>query len=195
MTFLLCYSQILNPLFLIFLSHLWTPLYVICFIYDAFLCRFRPSRVLFSLLKVTEVVMIYDAEKQRPRGNPHIHICSHSVSLSLTSCARQTIPTQREENITQVIHPSHVCDVWFGVSQLLHGGKANQQHPHDPQTFASNMLSQFGVLHICLCLKGAVHRKMKIDFFFYSIQICMLLFFLWNTKGEIMEVTLLLFFS
>lgn len=26
--------------------------------------------------------MIYDAEKQRPRGNPHIHICSHSVSLS-----------------------------------------------------------------------------------------------------------------
>jgi len=47
-----------------------------------FLSPFRPSLVLFSLLKVTEVVMIYDAEKQRPRGKPHVHICSHSVSLS-----------------------------------------------------------------------------------------------------------------
>ncbi|TRY97484.1 hypothetical protein DNTS_008215, partial [Danionella cerebrum] len=91
---------------------------------------------------VTEVVMIYDAEKQRPRGKPHIHVCSHYVSL--TSTTRQTIPSQREADpVHPSIHPSLSCAMFALVSQPSHDGKANQWRPPGSQPFALNMLSHF----------------------------------------------------
>lgn len=144
--------------------------------------------VLFSLLKVTEVVMIYDAEKQRPRGNPHIQICSHWVFL--LPHAQDKLFRPKEKRTSRRPSAPLMCVMLDLVClNLLHGGKANQQHPHDTQTFASNMLRQFRVLHICLCLKGIVHPF----YFFYSIQTCMMFFFLWNTKGDIMELSLCVF--
>lgn len=95
--------------------------------------------------------MIYDAEKQRPRGKPHIQICSHSVPLK--SCAWQTIPTQREENMRL----SHVY-LWCWLWRLTPLVARQISSIHDAQTFASKHAARLSFLRICWWLEASVQR-------------------------------------
>lgn len=128
------------------------------YIWCIFLSLFRPSLVLFSLLKVTEVVMIYDAEKQRPRGKPHIHIRSHSVSLSPHAQDKLFLPkekrTSRRPSIPLMCAMlGLVCLNSCMVARQISSIHMTRKHLH--QTCAVSSASCTSA-----CLKGIVHPKM-----------------------------------